>query len=188
MRQPEDRDRPHPRIAEDDLVKTLGGGVAVVSGLEVQLQHLADLRQLLQKRHRLPGGFVLAVTAFGVLLCDLARVPDAQKHLLGELRVDPVEETFEVAADRLPGQVLPADVPGENQLVEMTDDLPDGITGRQGRPVDVVQLRVLLIRLGQGLDRFGEVLFRILLFAHEDTSDGAAEDGNGRNTFSDTHL
>ena len=67
-----DGDRLQARIAEDHFVEVLDGRIAVVGGLHVERQHLAQLGKLLEELDRLglAEGFEVAVVA-----CTLSVAP-----------------------------------------------------------------------------------------------------------------
>ena len=147
-----DEDRLQARIGDDDLIQGGGGGVAVKEGLQIRLEQGANLRQLLQELHRqLLGLGIQLLSAQGI-----HRLAKAQGD--GDLLAQVVGHILRQGGEAVLHGIHPvagiAEIPGEEQPLQLGDQADDDLPVRLGEGLDAVDGAALGIirqqRIGEG--------------------------------------
>ncbi len=125
-----------PGIGEDHLVEALRRRVAVVGGLDVEDQRVADRRQAAEERGRGRSRALRAAAVAGAL--GLAREAEAGLDLALELLAQGREQVADVERQVLVGQVLATVVARVEELEQQLDDVVDLAARREVAAVDVL--------------------------------------------------
>ena len=133
---------PQAGIAEDDLVKSFGRGIAVGGGLNVLFERAAQLGDLLQKAIR--DRFGLCQRIRRILTCFTV-ITKSAGDLLGQSSFQRLDEAADVVGHVGSVQVLAPAVPGIEDLPQIGQDIHDLSIAGQRTVAEVMDPAALVV-------------------------------------------
>jgi len=163
-------DRFEPGVAEDDFIKVVRGGVAIVGGLNVERQELPDARQAIEELEGLglAERFIVNLgtfSAFGLAALSLI-VTERTSDLLSQLVVQAVDQVANVVEDVSEMEILATSIAGEDDFLEIAGDINDGIVAGKGAVSQVMNLSDLSECVDDALGQFPKFFLASKIGSH----------------------
>ena len=167
-----DRDSRQTGVAKDDLVRALGGRVAVERCLNVFGQGVTQFGKRFQEadHDRLRLGFEIFVAVPGV-----AVVAECAGDLLCEPVVETVDQVADVIGDVAEVQVLPPSIAWVEDLPQVGQDINNLAVARQRGVPEVVDGAAFLVGLDDPLRDRGEGICRFEVRGHRPDPHGTPD-------------
>ena len=148
-----DGDRRDAGVAKDDLVRALGGWVAVEGGLHILGKSVPQRGECLQEANHDRLGLGIQI---GFAVARAAVVAERAGDLLSEPGVQAVDQVADMIGDVAKMQVLATSVAGVKDLPQVGQDVHDFAVAGQRRMAQVVDCAAFLIGLDDLLGDRGE--------------------------------